>query len=159
MTVFISYRHTDREKAITINNKLRNSGISTYLDVLDSESQTTDDITGVITVNISRCSHLIAVISPSTSQSWWVPFEIGEATISGRRIASFNSGYGSLPEYLKKWPQMTNDDHINLFIKAYLEEGSSIRSGVLNEGYSKQTNRTYANDFHSNLKNKILRGY
>ena len=46
MPVFISYRHTDRAHAMAINSRLIQANIKTYLDVLDPESQTTDDITG-----------------------------------------------------------------------------------------------------------------
>lgn len=89
MPVFISYRHLDREKAVEIANKLRANDINYYLDVIDEESKSTDDITSVITKNIKKSTHLLAVISPNTNGSWWVPFEIGEATISNRRICSY----------------------------------------------------------------------
>jgi hypothetical protein len=48
---------------MNINSRLMQANIRTYLDVLDPESQTTDDITGVITRNISECTHLLAVVS------------------------------------------------------------------------------------------------
>ena len=54
MPVFISYRHMDRAYAMAINSRLIGANIKTYLDVLDLESQTTDDITGVITSNITE---------------------------------------------------------------------------------------------------------
>ena len=107
MPVFISYRHMDRAHAININTRLIQANIKTYLDVLDAESQTTDDITGVITRNISECTHLLAVVSEKTALSWWVPFEIGEATITNRRICSFKTGPTELPLYLDKWPKLT----------------------------------------------------
>ncbi|MGI2897368.1 toll/interleukin-1 receptor domain-containing protein, partial [Vibrio alginolyticus] len=75
MTVFISYRHSDRNVAFGINEYLQRSGIPTYMDVLDPESQSTENITEVITKNIAKSTHLIAVISQETAQSWWVPFE------------------------------------------------------------------------------------
>lgn len=159
MTVFISYRHTDRDKALYINERLRRENITTYLDVLDIESQTTDDITMTITNNITKCTHLIAIISHTTSQSWWVPFEIGEATISSRRIASYKTGYNELPDYLKKWPQMTTDEHLSLFIKAYKNEKQIATEGLINNRYSKSSNNLHADNFHRELKNKIIRGY
>ena len=101
MTVFISYRHTDRAQAMAINKRLTEEGISTYLDVLDVESQSTDDITSVITRRISESTHLIAVVSSQTAQSWWVPFEIGEATITYRRICSYRTTVSELPDLLR----------------------------------------------------------
>lgn len=157
MPVFISYRHTDRDQAFRIQQKLKNAGIQTYMDVLDAESKTTDDITEVITRNIRQSTHLIAVVSGNTSQSWWVPFEIGEATMAERRIATFKNTYSSLPEYLDKWPVMKEMRHVDLFIQAYRKEGGFGKSRILNDSASsdRQYARTGAKQFHENLKRSI----
>jgi hypothetical protein len=159
MSVFISYKHVDRSIALQINQQLINSGIKTYLDVLDPESQTTENITQVITKNVAECTHLIAIVSSQTASSWWVPFEIGEATISAKRIASYRTGYSSLPEYLDMWPQMSNNQHLALFITEYQNE--RIR-GINNRNMFESAGSVgtkSASDFHSNLKNKIRLGY
>ena len=161
MPVFISYRHMDRPQAMAINSRLIQANIKTYLDVLDPESQTTDDITGVITRNITECTHLLAVVSEQTALSWWVPFEIGEATISNRRICSFRTGPARLPEYLDKWPKLSTASDLNFFIDAYREEVSSKRSMTLdssNESFS-GTYKRNADLFHEQLKNRIRRGF
>ncbi|EUB87655.1 toll/interleukin-1 receptor domain-containing protein [Pseudomonas koreensis] len=161
MPVFISYRHIDRPQAMAINAQLMQANIKTYLDVLDPESQTTDDITGVITRNITECTHLLAVVSEKTALSWWVPFEIGEATISNRRICSFRTGQAKLPEYLDKWPKLSTASDLNFFIDAYREEVSSKRSIALdssNESFS-GTYKRNADLFHEQLKNRIRRGF
>eukprot|EP01030_Chromulinospumella_sphaerica_P024943 gene24943-25054_t len=118
----------DRAYAININTRLIQANIKTYLDVLDAESQTTDDITGVITRNISECTHLLAVVSEKTALSWWVPFEIGEATITNRRICSFKTGPTELPLYLDKWPKLSSERDIEFFIDAYRNELAVKRS-------------------------------
>lgn len=163
MPVFISYRHTDRTQAMAINLRLTQANIKTYLDVLDAESQSTDDITSVITRNITECTHLLAVVSEKTAQSWWVPFEIGEATISNRRICSFKTGVSELPEYLDKWPKMTKATDVELFIESYKNEQISKRSmafdSVVSNESMRQTNRSNADQFHSDLKAKIRRGF
>ncbi len=161
MPVFISYRHTDRAHAMAINNRLTQANIKTYLDVLDAESQTTEDITTVITRNITECTHLMAVVSEQTAQSWWVPFEIGEATISNRRICSYKIGPSALPLYLDKWPKLSGENDINFFIDAYREEVVSKRSIGL-ESFSESVRGTYRRDaelFHDQLKNRIRRGF
>lgn len=67
----MSYRHTDRNHAISIDQRLKIAGIKTYLDVLDEESkQSSDQITDIITQPMRECTHLIAVISDDTSKSW-----------------------------------------------------------------------------------------
>ncbi|MEZ8050808.1 MULTISPECIES: toll/interleukin-1 receptor domain-containing protein [Vibrio] len=158
MTVFISYRHTDRGTALEIDRHLRSSGIETYLDVLDTESQTSVNITEVITRNIARSTHMIAVISQDTASSWWVPFEIGEATISATRISSYRTGYSALPEYLKMWPQMARMSHLSLFIEEYRREKTVAlnRRGVFD---SATTGKDAAENFHKSLKGRITRGY
>ncbi|MFJ2540057.1 toll/interleukin-1 receptor domain-containing protein [Pseudomonas sp. NPDC087614] len=161
MPVFISYRHMDRAHAIAINTRLMQANIKTYLDVLDPESQTTEDITGVITRNITECTHLLAVVSEKTALSWWVPFEIGEATISNRRICSFKTGPTELPLYLDKWPKLSTESDLNFFIDAYREEVSTKRSIMLdssNESFS-GTYKRNAEIFHEQLKNRIRRGF
>lgn len=163
MPVFISYRHTDRTQAMAINARLMQENIETYFDVLDVESQTTDDITSVITRRITESTHLIAVISGQTAQSWWVPFEIGEATISNRRICSYRTSASELPAYLDKWPQMTKPIDLEFFIQAYKSEPTMKRSTGLEsfEGSEsiRKANKTNADLFHSELKAKIRRGY
>ena len=161
MPVFISYRHSDRPHAIAINSRLKQANIKTYLDVLDPESQTTDDITGVITRNITECTHLLAVVSERTAHSWWVPFEIGEATISNRRICSFKTGPAELPLYLDKWPKLSTDKDLEFFIDAYREEVATKRSMTLdsiNESLC-GTSKRNAELFHDQLKNRIRRGF
>lgn len=163
MPVFISYRHMDRAYAIHINTRLMQANIKTYFDVLDAESQTTDDITGVITRNINECTHLLAVVSERTALSWWVPFEIGEATITNRRICSFKTGPTALPLYLEKWPKLTNDRDIEFFIDAYRNEATLKRSMSLESVNGSEAvqsvNRTNADRFHTDLKSRILRGF
>ena len=163
MPVFISYRHMDRAHAININTRLMQANIKTYLDVLDAESQTTDDITGVITRNISECTHLLAVVSEKTALSWWVPFEIGEATITNRRICAFKTGPTELPLYLEKWPKLTSDRDIEFFIDAYRNESMLKRSmsldSVTGSESVRSVNRTNADRFHTDLKSRIIRGF
>jgi hypothetical protein len=161
MPVFISYRHTDREQAMSINHRLVQANIKTYLDVLDTESQQTDDITAVITRNITDCTHLLAVVSQETAKSWWVPFEIGEATISNRRICSYKIGPSALPLYLDKWPKLSGEADINFFIDAYREETLSSRSMGL-ESFSESVRSVYKREadlFHDKLKTRIRRGF
>jgi hypothetical protein len=159
MSVFISYKHVDRTIALQIYQQLINSSIKAYLDVLDPESQTTENITQVITKNVAECTHLIAIVSSHTASSWWVPFEIGEATISAKRIASYRTGYSSLPEYLDMWPQMSNNQHLALFISEYKNERSMATNDRSIFESTGSVGTKSASDFHSNLKSKIRRGY
>jgi hypothetical protein len=166
MPVFISYRHSDRQKAIEIATKLRLNSITYYLDVIDEESKTTDDITEVITKNIKKCTHLLAIISPNTNGSWWVPFEIGEATIADRRICSYaykestlmyrsllNNYKSFLPEYLQKWPLLLSDSDLDIFIQEYRRDNErAMFDDARNTTFGSLT-RSGADAFHRKLKN------
>lgn len=164
MPVFISYRHTDREYAISIDQRLKTAGIKTYLDVLDEESQqSTDEITNIITQRMRECTHLIAVISDDTSKSWWVPFEIGEATFAENRITTFqlNIADEMLPSYLKKWPKINYLFQIDSFIQSYkndVKHTVSMESDLSNEEYRIKKSRgftTTADEFHRALKKNL----
>lgn len=163
MTVFISYRHTDRDKAVQIQQFLEENSVPTYLDMLDPESQSTNNITSVITKNIGACSHLLAVMSHDTAKSWWVPFEIGEATIANRRITSYQVGNAELPEYLKMWPKMHTPQHLHMFVQAYKADPGnpameSAKRGIYEALGSTNTAKEAADVFHRNLKSRISRG-
>lgn len=165
MPVFISYRHTDRQLAISIDQKLKSEGIKTYLDVLDEESLlSTEDITNIITRRMKECTHLLAIISDDTSKSWWVPFEIGEATFAENRIATFQKDIDDdkLPIYLKKWPKMKMLSHIEYFILSYkndMKYTPSMESVSANDGYKKMYESrgytTTADQFHKALKRSL----
>ncbi len=154
MPVFISYQHKDRDAALGVAAVMHQYGIKTYLDVLDPQSQTTDQITDVITTRMKDCSHLIAVVSENTEGSWWVPFEIGEATIIDNRIATFQVGYVTLPEYLKKWPKMTTMEHLKLFAIAYKADYPLAFNRKLG-GESVSTSSRSSEQFHYNLKRNL----
>lgn len=174
MSVFISYRHTDRNTACAIARELFSNNISYYLDIIDDESKSTDDITEVITKNIKMSTHLIAVISTNTAGSWWVPFEIGEATIANRRICSYATSVGSsnlslmsnrhitnlLPEYLRKWPVLVSRADLEEFIKQYRIDNSTFgieesRNRQFDSISSNGLTKAGADSFHRNLKNRL----
>lgn len=174
MSVFISYRHTDRTTAIQIAREFDANNIKYYLDVTDDESKSTEDITEVITENMKKSTHLIAVISPSTSGSWWVPFEIGQATMSNRRICSYAVANSSLnlnvmsfrvmashlPEYLQKWPILVSRVDLSKFIEQYKLDNPNfgiegLRGGIFESRNVENLTKAGASNFHENLKSKL----
>lgn len=100
MPVFISHKSVDKPAALEIASYLRARGVQSYVDVLDPQLQSTDDITSVIVTRVRQCTHLMAVTSANTISSWWVPFEIGVATDQDRRISTYTLEATNLPDYL-----------------------------------------------------------
>lgn len=159
MPVFISHRHTDSIKAANISRQLQIAGIQNYLDVLDPDAQKVDDITSHITEKMKICTHIIAVVSRETALSWWVPFEIGEATVLERRISTYQTGYARLPEYLAKWPIMTADVHLDMFIQEYRKEASNSTAVLKRDHIFESASGFYsAKNFHDALKSRIRFG-
>jgi hypothetical protein len=164
MPVFISHKKQDSHTAQYIQRLLTLNDIESYLDITDPESMKTDNITEVITRNIKKSTHLIAIISDITQQSWWVPFEIGEATIADKRIATYHIGSVKLPEYLENWPAMRRQSELDLFISAYREERKVGNERVGIEGFATNRQGIFesasqgtrgADAFHRNLKQKL----
>jgi hypothetical protein len=105
MTVFISHKKEDEERARLCALRLKINKISYYLDTYDQDISNIEDITLHLVEKIRSSSHLIVLLSRNTKGSWWVPFEIGVATAMDKRICSVSSiGNVEAPDYLSKWP-------------------------------------------------------
>lgn len=152
MPVFISHRNADNALAQQVFLFLRNRDIPCYIDDLDKDAKTTNDITALLMDRLSRTSHLIAVVTQNTEGSWWVPFEIGVATESAKRIASYTRLRSLLPEYLLKWPAMQSDSDLTAFAAAYRQDRPIIEKRAY-EGANAR--RADAETFHRSLKASI----
>lgn len=153
MPVFISHRTQDDEKAQAIATKLSQHNIKCYLDHFDPNAATTSRITELLVGKINQCTHLLALITSNTKDSWWVPFEIGVARQADRRITSYESSYVTLPEYLQEWPILKSSYDLDKFAEKYHKDKSSR---PLFEKYSSwERSITNANEFHRSLKSAL----
>ncbi len=149
--VFLSHKKTDRSDAISIASYLKNRGVICYVDEFDPTLQNTNDITKSIMDRVRACSHLMAVVSENTNDSWWVPFEIGVASEIDKRICSYKIRSVSLPEYLEKWPILRTSTHLDKFIQHYKNDNTV----QLNEGRTYAATIRSADSFHRTLKSSI----
>lgn len=117
--VFISHKQVDAPQAKYIADRLKNvHQIDSYLDVIDSViNKTGEALADYIREQLGRCTQLLAVVSPATKDSWWVPWEIGVATEKDYPLATYG-GSATLPEFLQKWPVLKNDQHLDLYAQA-----------------------------------------
>ena len=148
MPVFLSHKREDKPKALAIYEYLRQNGVPSYIDVLDPELQSTDDITAKLIERIHQCTHLMAVISHYTEKSWWVPFEVGVGTEKDRRITSYQTSLIEMPIFLQKWPILKTQSHLDIFIRKYKED--KIVALAESYGYTKRIST--ADQFHRELK-------
>ena len=104
--VFISHKREDGDAAIAAADTLQKVGVDVWLDVneLDAKSPTTVEEhrkpTEAIETGLRNSSHLLALITPRTQASWWVPYEIGTSRALGRQLAFFLHKNVSLSSYM-----------------------------------------------------------
>lgn len=119
LRIFLSHQQRDSTTALHIQQRLANQyGISSYLDVTDRlASVAVDRLADYIRTQMANCTHLLAVLSPNTTMSQWVPWEIGVATEKEYPLASYSQN--SLPpEFLRKWPYLRSDSDLDRYVRA-----------------------------------------
>jgi len=157
--VFISHKNTDSLIADRVARRVRANGLETYLDIIDDALlKDGPDLADVLLKRMSECQQLIAVVSTSTKDSWWVPWEIGVGSEKGFRMASFSESYVSLPSYLEKWPALHTDAHIDLYCAYSVRTETSLNNrmrNVLTEDRRVELRKSESVDFHKQLKAAI----
>src|SRR5581483_10615215 len=93
--VFISHQFADSATAAQVADELKSLEIDVWLDTEDTASKTAvangdpEELAEAVEWGLTNCTHLLAVISPRTKGSWWVPFEVGSARGRQRPLAFF----------------------------------------------------------------------
>ena len=154
MPVFISYKHEDKDHARWLADAFSRHRVPNYLDELDPSLNASNAraLTSRLMKKVGECTHLGAVLSPKTRASWWVPFEIGVASSTERRISSMiaeaypTSRAEDMPEYLRIWPIfLRREEHVQKFVDLYRKDNLVAKSRNLSESRPLQT----PDDFHS----------
>ena len=128
MKVFISHQQADTSVAAAIAHRLKvRHQIDSYLDAIDPYiSRPGEDIADYIRGVMNGCTQLLAVVSPSTKASQWVPWEIGVATEKDFPLATFGSNVLVIPEFLEKWPFLSSMEDLDEYGKASREARQSF---------------------------------
>jgi hypothetical protein len=105
--VFVSHQYTDKAFAIEVGNQLKALEIDIWLDAEDVKTQQAAasgdqrKLAEAIERGLANCTHLLALISPKTRVSWWVPYEIGSVRGRSKPLAFFvHKDVSELPAYL-----------------------------------------------------------
>lgn len=83
--VFISYQRTDERYATEVSEYIMSKGINVFFDLNDSslkfynQNNKPREVTNSIKNGIGESDYMIVIVSPTTMNSVWVPFEIGYA--------------------------------------------------------------------------------
>ncbi len=107
--VFIAHQKNDKEYAKKVAEYLINAGVDVYFDEYDSElkihhqNNDPNKVTQAICAGINNSSHMLVLVSPSTINSSWVPFEIGYGFDKTDLAVLCLKGIprGTLPEYIR----------------------------------------------------------
>lgn len=157
MKVFVSHQKRDSAMASSIASRLRGvHSIDVYLDLIDPDVAQAGDLLGEhLRTQLGMCSHLLAVVSPSTKESWWVPWEIGIATEKEFPISTYADGVSAIPEYLKKWPYLTSTIQLDVYAQQAKQQERLVEVRK-SQGYSSGTSRRdQARNFHVALKSAL----
>lgn len=151
--VFISHQKQDAAIAAQVAQRLNLRHVDTYLDVLDAALMGTgEDLTAYLRAQLGKCDHLIAVVSPATQASWWVPFEIGLATERAYPIATFAQGPARLPDYLEKWPHLRTVLDLDTYARVLGEAQRRVLGSKALDASLQSERRSYANTVQADLR-------
>ena len=101
--IFVSYQHNDQATALTLAKELSKSW-NVYIDILDDTLFPGDsNVDEALVEAIGNAATMLIVVSDDTQKSWWVPWEIGVSTPSGKPRALYKpTAKQPLPDYLEK---------------------------------------------------------
>ena len=157
MPVFISHRTADDAIAKHVAHRLTYvHGIKCYLDDVDKEAGPAKQaklITALIVRRIKECTNLLALVTPNTRESWWVPFEVGTAREAPRMISTFtNLPQKDLPEYLTDWPVLRGDNAIDAFATYYKQQSEMVKRAFIENRATASSGQVSVEAFHRQLK-------
>ena len=152
LRVFLSHKKEDSLVAAGIARTLEAGGLSVYLDVIDNNiNKDGPDLADYLRNQLEACSQLLAVISPATTTSWWVPWEIGVATEKERFLASFVANNATVPDYLRKWPYLRTAADLQLYIQQS-KAATRLVEERTSRGHTATARTTGFREFHRSLK-------
>ncbi len=102
--VFVSYQHSDQATALGLAKELSDSEWDVFIDVHDDSLFPGDNhVDEALVEAIGNAATMLIVVSDNTQGSWWVPWEIGVSTPSGKPRALYKpTAHRALPTYLDK---------------------------------------------------------
>lgn len=135
--LFVSHRKDDETRAREVATLAQVEGFQVWLDVFDSGLQRTAQastgtpadalaIALIIEMALLNCTHVIALITPRTPGTYWVPYEYGRVKDSSPhslRAASWIDQHVTYePEYLELGVKTRSDDDIRDWLRGETAE-------------------------------------
>ncbi|MYB50472.1 MAG: toll/interleukin-1 receptor domain-containing protein [Dehalococcoidia bacterium] len=119
--VFLSYRHTDETTAWSLARYLDRRGILVFIDIHDNSlTPGQGDLDDALITAIDNSNTMIIVVSDETQGSWWVPWEVGVSTPSGKAKALYKpQAHRQLPDYLEKLKTLWTPEEADSWVTAF----------------------------------------
>lgn len=153
--VFISYQREDEKYAKEISDFIRSSEIDVYFDLNDLnliKMTNPNKVTEAILKGLNSSDYMIVIVSPTTSDSPWVPFEIGYAfdrmEDKMKILRHKEIDKNNIPDYMRTRDILQGFKSLNGFIRGIKNENRVYES--LTESV-----KTFSS-FHTNPLNKYL---
>ncbi len=153
--IFLSHISIDKTAVKKIADYIMDKAdIDVYLDIHDDELQRavnrgdSVEITALIERGISNSSHAMCLISEKTIGSWWVPYELGYAKKSGKKISSLKlKGTIELPDFLKIGELIHGTMSLNNYIEKVIRDYKITKSySTINESLESHSNSNHPLD-------------
>ncbi|MFZ3445639.1 toll/interleukin-1 receptor domain-containing protein [Vibrio harveyi] len=153
--IFLSHISIDKKAVQDIADYImEKADIDVYLDIHDEELQeavgkgNAEQITALIERGIDKSTHTMCLISQKTKSSWWVPYELGYAKRSGKKISSLKlKGDVELPDFLKVGEIIYGTKSLNDYIKNEIRDFKSLKSHAsINESLESHTDANHPLD-------------
>lgn len=133
--VFVSHTTTDDILANTVANCIRSCDLTAWVDSDFLEPH--DDGPGMaskIKQVIGRSYCLLAIVTSATSESWWVPFEIGIASQTNKFLSTYGSPRVTLPSFLSVWPRVKDEAELHSWC-ALIKQQKATYMPTTHRGY------------------------
>ena len=111
--VFVSHATKDDALAEEVARIIRGFGLTAWVDS-DHFARKDDgpEMASRIQRVIKRSYCLLAVVTSTTRDSWWVPFEIGLAFDNNRFLSTYGDPRVPLPSFLEAWPRVKDHNEL-----------------------------------------------
>ncbi len=155
MKVFISHKSVDAALATRVRDRLMTvHQIQSYLDVVDPALEKKgEDLAAYIRDRMGSCTQLLAVVSAATQTSQWVPWEIGVATEKDFPLATYSDGTRP-PEFLARWPYMTNFSQLDIYAEVSKASNSIYESNRVTATSSAARGQA-VKTFYSSIRSRL----
>jgi hypothetical protein len=130
--IFLSHISIDKQTAISIGDYIMEKGdIDIYLDVYDEKLQQAVKaensimITEYIEKGLEQSTHIMCIVSKSTAQSWWVPYELGFGKRAYKELSALALKEAEyLPQYLSIGVIIRGTKSLNEYLKKVANSSS-----------------------------------